>query len=110
MSRAEILLKIKDAEQDAQQILFKAQERQKNIVSSARKEAVDMLLSAEANLREEHNSALSSERDRVTGLRNELLKKGKEEAAAIDKKSSELVKRAKIHLKSLFERTIDATS
>lgn len=110
LSRAEILLKIKDAEQDAQQILFEAQERQKNIVSSARKEAVDMLLSAEANLREEHNSALSSERDRVTGLRNELLKKGKEEAAAIDKKSSELVKRAKIHLKSLFERTIDATS
>jgi V/A-type H+-transporting ATPase subunit G/H len=110
LSRADILLKIKTAEQDAQQILFEAQEKQKNIVSSARKEAVDMVQKAEAKLREEHNSALSSERDRVAGLRNELLKKGKEEATAIDKRSDELVKKAKIHLKSLFERTIDATS
>lgn len=110
LSRAEILLQIKNAEKDAQQILLEAQEKQKSIVASARKEAIELMQVAEDDLREEQSTALSSERDRVAGLRDELLKKGKEEASAIEKRSGELVKKAKIHLKSLFERTIDATS
>lgn len=110
MSRAEILLQIKDAEKEAQKILFDAQERQKTIISSSRKEAVDKLQKAEESLREEYANALSSERERVAGLRDELLKKGQEEASTIGKRSDELIIKAKIHIKSLFERTLDATS
>ena len=110
MNRADILLQIKNVENEAQKIILEAQEKQKNIVSSARKEAVDRIQKAEEKLRGEYGVAVSSEKDRVSGLRNELLRKGKEEALAIDKKSDELVKKAKIHLKSLFERTIDAAS
>ena len=110
MNRADILLQIKDAEKEAQKILLDAQERQKIITSTARKEAADGLRNAEEALREEYAAITSSERERVVGLRDELLMKGREGASAIEKNSAERIKKAKIYLESLFERTIDATS
>lgn len=65
---------------------------------------------AEEKLREDFSKALSAEKDRVAALREELLRKGRAEAAEIERKAQERIRQAKIHLKSLFERTIDAAA
>jgi V/A-type H+/Na+-transporting ATPase subunit G/H len=110
LSRAEILLQVKSAEEEAQQILKRARDEEKALASSARKEAVRRVQEAEERLQEEFNSALSAEKERVASLREELIGKGQAEASSIERMAEECVQRAKIHLKSLFERTVDVTT
>jgi len=110
LSRAEILLQVKNAEEEAQQILKRARDEEKALASSARKEAVRRVQEAEERLQEEFNSALSAEKDRVASLREELIRKGQAEASSIERMAEERIQKAKIHLKSLFERIVDVAA
>jgi V/A-type H+-transporting ATPase subunit G/H len=110
VSRAETLLKIKEAESKAQEIIRQAEEQQKAIVSSARKDAIRMMQEADDNMKAEFDAALASEKAKIASQRSEALRKGKEEADQLKFKASKNVQKAKNHLKERFERTVDATS
>ncbi len=110
MSRAEILVKIKDAESRAKDYITEAEEKSKAIVATARKESVRMIRDAEERTIADHDSALSQERAKIESQRKELLKKGEEESEKLKVKAANNIPRAKNYLKERFERTVDATS
>ena len=110
MSRAEILVKIKDAESKAKDCVTKAEDRSKAIVATARKESVRMAREAEERMKADHDSALAGERARIALQRSALLKKGGEDAEAFKVKAANNIPGAKNHLKERFERTFDASA
>lgn len=110
MSRAEILVKVKDAESRAKDYITEAEEKSKAIVATARKESVRRMREAEDELKASHDSALAQERARIASQRNELLKRGEEESERLRVKAANNIPRAKNYLKERFERTVDATT
>jgi ATP synthase H subunit len=110
VSRAEILVKIKDAESKAKDIVTEAEEKSKGIVATARKESIRMIREAEEGMKEDNDSALAHERATIVSQRKELLKKGEEESERLKLKAASNIPRAKNYLKERFERTVDATS
>jgi vacuolar-type H+-ATPase subunit H len=79
VSRAEILVKIKDAESKAKDIVTEAEEKSKVIVTTARKESVRMIKEAEEGMKVEYDSSIAHEKARIASQRRELLKKGEED-------------------------------
>ena len=110
MSRAEILIKIKDAESKAKENITEAEEKSKAIVTNARKESIRMAREADEAMKAEHDSALARERAKIASQRSDLLKKGEEESARLRAKASANLPKAKTHLKERFERTFDASA
>ena len=110
MSRAEILVKIKDAESKAKDYVTEAEENSKVIVATARKEAVRMIRNAEDGMKADRDSTLAQEKVKIASQRKELMAKGEEEAEKLKVKAANNIPRAKNHLKERFERTVDATS
>ena len=110
MSRAEILVKIKDAESKAKDCITEAEDRSKAIVATARKESVRMAREAEERMKASHDSALAGERVKIASQRSALLKKGEEESETLKAKAANNIPRAKDHLKERFERTFDASA
>jgi vacuolar-type H+-ATPase subunit H len=74
VSRAEILVKIKDAESKAKDYLTEAEDQSKAIVATARKESIRMIREAEEGMKSEYDSALAHEKAKIASQRNELLK------------------------------------
>ena len=110
MGKADALSQIKEAEAKAKKTLEEADDKQKSIVASARREAVDKLQAAERDLRAKREAVLSQERKVLAGKRDELLRKGNGEAAVIESKAAERVPRAKTTIKQYFERAFDAAT
>jgi ATP synthase H subunit len=110
VSRAEILVKIKDAESKAKDYLTEAEDQSKAIVATARKESIRMIREAEEGMKSEYDSALAHEKAKIASQRNELLKRGEEESEKLKVKAANNIPRAKNHLKERFERTVDAAS
>ena len=110
MGKADALSQIKEAEAKAKKTLEEAEEKQRAIISSARREAVDKLQAAERDLRAKNEAALDQERKALAASRDELLRKGNEEAAAIEAKAAEHVTKAKTTIKRYFERAFDAAA
>jgi V/A-type H+-transporting ATPase subunit G/H len=97
VSRAEILVKVKDAESRAKDYITDAEEKSKAIVANARKESVRMMREAEDELKASHDSALAQERAKIASQRNELLKRGEEESERLRVKAAN-IPRAKNYL------------
>lgn len=110
MSRADTLLKIKEAESKAQEIMRQAEEQQKAIISSARRDAIRMMQEADDKMKVEFDAALASEKAKIASQRQETLKKGSEEADRLKSKAAINIPKAKKFMKESFERTVDATS
>ena len=110
MSRADTLVKIKEAESKAQEIIKEAEERQVAILSSARKDAVKTIQEAEDRIKSSYDQAFGQEKARVASQREEQLRKGKEEADRLRSKASSNIPKAKKYLMDRFERTFDASS
>ncbi len=110
MGKAETLLQVKDAEAKAKQMLEQAEEKQRSIIAAARREAVDRTQKAEQDLRAKTESTLAQERKALSVHREELLAKGRDEAAKIEAKASDRIPKAKLMIKQSFERTLDAAA
>jgi len=110
VSRAEILVKIKDAESKAKDVVSEAEEKSKVIIATTRKESIRMMREAEEGMKVEHDSAVAQERVKIASQREALLKKGEDESGKLKVKAANNVPRAKNHLKERFERTVDAAS
>ncbi len=110
MSRAEILVKIKDAESKAKDVVSEAEDKSKAIVATTRKESIRIIREAEEGMKVDHDSAVAQERVKIASQREALLKKGEDESEKLKVKAANNIPRAKNHLKERFERTVDATS
>jgi ATP synthase H subunit len=110
VSRAEILVKVKDAESRAKDYITEAEEKSKAIVATARKESVRIIREAEEGIKVERDSTLAQEKVKIASQRKELMAKGEEEAEKLKVKAANNIPRARNYLKERFERTVDATS
>lgn len=110
VTRAETLLEIKKAEEEAEQIVREAQEKQKMIVANARREAAQRMRESEEKLRAEFEVAVSREKNRIASQKEEILKRGREEAEKIKKLANERIPEIRLYLKNAFERAIDAAT
>lgn len=110
MGKAETLLQVKDAEAKAKQTLEQAEEKQRSIIAAARREAVERSQKSEQDLHAKTESTLAQERKALSAQREELLTKGKDEAAKIEAKASDRIPKAKMMIKQRFERTLDAAA
>jgi vacuolar-type H+-ATPase subunit H len=110
VSRADTLVKIKEAESKARETIAAAEEQQKAIVAGARREAIRMMHDAEDRMKAEHEAAMAKEKHAMAEKRQQLLKKGSEEAAKLMSKAAANVPKAKAKIKEVFERTIDASA
>ncbi len=106
MTRADTLLQIKDAEAKASQIMIEADEKQRALVASARKDAVRKIQDAEEKQRVEFESAYAAEKAKVSSQRDEILRNGKAEASGVKGKAERNIPKAKEHLKQAFEANI----
>lgn len=110
MGKAETLLQIKDAEAKARQILEEADEKQRSIVAAARREAVERSNKAEQELRAKTDATLAQEKKALAVKREDLIVKGKEEAAKTESKASARIPNAKITILQDFERTLNVAT
>lgn len=110
VGKSETLLQVKDAEAKAKLLIEQADEKQRTIIAAARREAVDKVQKAEQDQRSKSESVLSQERVALASQRDELLRKGNEEAASINHKAKDRVPKAKTMIKQKFERTLDAAT
>ncbi len=77
MTRADTLLKVKEAEAKAAQIVKDAQERQKVIVANARRDALARMRDSEARMKEEREKTIMAEKIKLDAARQEQMAKGK---------------------------------
>jgi V/A-type H+-transporting ATPase subunit G/H len=110
VNRSDILLKVKDAESKAQQIVKEAEERQKTIIASARREATARTKEADEKLKAELDAKLAKERKGIAAEKQIYLDKGKEEAAEVKSKSEVKVPNAITHIMQSFERALDVAA
>ncbi len=110
MSRAETLLKIKEAEAEAKQIVSQAEEKAKATAVAARKEAVRIVQEADEKGRAAYDSAYAQEKARIAKEREATVKKGAEEADHLKAMARGNVPKADAYLLERFERTVDASS
>jgi len=110
VGKADALSQIKEAEAKAKKTLEEAGDKQKAIVASARREAMDKLQAAERDLRAKKEAALDNERKALATQRDELLRKGNDEAAKIEAEAAARVPMAKTKIKEHFERAFDAAA
>jgi len=107
MSRADTLVKIKEAESKAQETIAAAEEKQKAMLAGARREAIRIVQEAEDKMKAEHDAVMAKERQSMAEKRQRLLRKGSDDAAKLMSKAAVNVPKAKTRIKEVFERTID---
>ncbi|NLX46929.1 MAG: hypothetical protein GXY70_01965 [Euryarchaeota archaeon] len=110
MNRSDILLQVKDAESKAQQIVKEAEDGQRSIITSARRESSTRVNEADEKLRAEYESRFAKERESIASEKQTYLNKGKEEAADIKAKADTKVPTVITHLMKSFERTLDVAA
>jgi vacuolar-type H+-ATPase subunit H len=110
MSRADTLVKIKEAESKARETIAAAEEKQKTVLAGARREAIRMMQEADDRMKAEYEAAMDKERHAMDDKRQQLLRKGSDEAAKLMSKAASNVPKAKARIKEVFERTIDASA
>jgi vacuolar-type H+-ATPase subunit H len=106
MNRADTLLKVKEAEARAAQIVKDAQEKQKTIVSNARREAINKVRDADAKRKEEREMAISAERLKLDAIRLEQISKGNDEAKKALSVPESKALAIRSYLKESFEKSL----
>mgnify|MGYP007121312023 CR=1 FL=1 len=108
MGKSETLLQVKDAESKAKQTIEQARSKEKELLSSARKEAVDKI--QQKDLRSKSASELASQKASLASQKEGLLQKGNDDAAALEAVAVKKIPQAKMMIKQQFERTFDAAT
>ena len=110
MSRTDILSEIKRAEQKADDIMNDAEALRKTAIADARRDSVKKIQDAEAECRSSFESAITAAKVKLEAERSNLLKDGKEAAAAIEQRATVKMQEVKDFLFKEFERTLNVTS
>jgi V/A-type H+-transporting ATPase subunit G/H len=110
VGKTETLLQVREAEEKAKQTLEQADEKHRNILAAARREAVEKLQTAENASRTKAEAAIAKEKKNLAVQKDELQKKGNEEASKLSVKAKDRIPQAKTYIRQHFERTFDATT
>lgn len=110
VSRAEILLKIKEAEASAKVIVSQAEDEAKAIGAAAKKEASRLIQEADDKSKAAYDSTYASEKAKIATEREAIVKNGAEESERLKNKAAANVPKADRYLLERFERTVDASS
>jgi vacuolar-type H+-ATPase subunit H len=106
VTRADTLLKVKEAEAKAAQIVKDAQEKQKVIVANARRDALGRIRDGEAKMKEEREKAIGAEKVKLDAARKEQMAKGNAEANKALTTSDSKIFAIKSYLKESFEKSL----
>ncbi len=106
MTRADTLLKVKEAEAKAAQIVKDAQDKQKVIVANARRDALGRLRDGETKMKEEREKAIGAEKVKLDAARKEQMAKGNAEANKALTTSESKIFAIKSYLKESFEKSL----
>ena len=106
MNRADTLLKVKEAEAKAAQIVKDAQERQKVIVANARRDALARMRDGETKMKEDREKAIAAEKVKLDAARKEQMAKGNAEANMALSVSDSKIFAIRSYLKESFEKSI----
>jgi vacuolar-type H+-ATPase subunit H len=106
VTRADTLLKVKEAEAKAAQIVKDAQERQKVIVANARRDALARMRDSEAKTKEDREKAIAEEKVKLDAARKEQMAKGNSEANKALTVSDSKIFAIRSYLKESFEKSI----
>jgi vacuolar-type H+-ATPase subunit H len=106
MTRADTLIKVKEAEAKATQLVKDSQEKQRMIVSDARREAISKIQNADAKMKEDKEKVISSEKMKLDVIKKEKLAKGNDEAKKAHSIPESKVLEIKTHLKDSFENSL----
>jgi V/A-type H+-transporting ATPase subunit G/H len=106
VTRSDTLLQIKDAEVKAAQIVKDADEKHKQIVAAARREAVAKIQAAEEKQRQDYESAYAAEKSKISTQREEIIRKGNNEAQALNARAESKVNAVVDHLLAKFESSL----
>lgn len=83
-----------------------AEDRHKQIVAAARREAVAKIQGAEEKQRSGYDSAYSAEKAKISTQREEIIRKGTIEAQAVNARAESKVNAVVDHLLAKFEQTL----
>ncbi len=106
MTRADTLLKVKEAEAKAAQIVKDAQEKQKVIVANARRDALSRIRDGEANMKEDRERAIATEKVKLDAARKDQMAIGNADANKALTVSDSKIFAIKSYLKESFEKSI----
>jgi vacuolar-type H+-ATPase subunit H len=106
VTRADTLLKVKEAEAKAAQIVKSAQEKQKATVANARRDALTRIRDGETRLKEDREKAIAAEKEKLDAARREQLAKGNADANSALAVSDSKIFAIKSYLKESFEKSL----
>jgi vacuolar-type H+-ATPase subunit H len=108
LGKAEILQKIKDAEEQVRVTIREAEERRKQLQAEGKRLALQKVEAAGADLRKKLDSETLEARKRVGAKRKELLEEGRRNADALSASARARMRDAKGFVLTEFERAVDA--
>ena len=110
MNRTDILSKIKEAEQRADEIRANADAERKSAVAQARRDSVAKVQQARTEMSEAYEATIAAEKAKLDEANAKVLAEGRSKANSIDASAEMKIKEVSDFLKKEFERAIDASS
>ncbi|MCD4844634.1 MAG: ATP synthase archaeal subunit H [Methanosarcinales archaeon] len=110
MTKAEILLQVKKAEEDAKSIVSKGKEANNTKIIQARNQGREILENAKRESIENAEQKISQAKEQIRVQKEDMIKKGLAEAEAVKTKASENIPTSTEFLIDQFERSIYAKS
>ncbi len=108
MTRAEILLEIKRAEDEAKALVAQSSEIKIRKISEAQAQSREIIKNAEEETQKYAESEISEAKKYIKVDREKITAKGKEEAEGIKNKAKKNVKKATEFILTEFERAVNA--
>jgi|SRR3990172_3806662 len=108
MTRAEILLEIKRAEDEAKALVAQSSEIKIRKISEAQAQSREIIKSAEEEAQKYAESEISETKKHIKVDREKITAKGKEDAEGIKNKAKKNVKKATEFILTEFERAVNA--
>jgi V/A-type H+-transporting ATPase subunit G/H len=108
MSRAEILTGIKQAEEEAKNLVLRSNEEKVRKISEARAQSREIIKKAEDDASKNSASEISKVRESAKIERDKVVEKGKKEADEVKSKARKNVAKANKLILAEFERVINA--
>lgn len=108
MSKAEILNKIREAEDKVEVLVKQAEERRKQLQAEGKRRALEKVEAAEAALVKEMDAKQASAKAAVETRKKAVLEEGKRRAEALESNAKKAAVKVKAFVLSEFERAVDA--
>ena len=108
MGKAEILNKIREAEDKVEVLVKQAEEKRKQLQSEGKRRALEKVEAAEAALAKEMDDRMASAKAAVDTRKKAVLEEGKRRAEALESNAKKAAVKVKAFVLSEFERAADA--